>query len=108
MQEYLAITRALAVKFQYFQICHVPREDNMAADALVRLTSFSEAPLEPTLIGHQFEPSKLDVGATNVNCASTESNWMSLIRAFIQEGTLLDNPLEAKKLRMRASKFTIL
>ena len=61
MQEYLAIARALVAKFQYFQICHVPREDNMA-------------PIEPVLIGHRFEPSKLDVGATYVNCASTESN----------------------------------
>ena len=33
---------------------------------------------------------------------------MTPIRAYIQEGTLPDNPLEARKLRMRASKFTIL
>ena len=108
MQEYLAIARALAAKFQYFQICHVPREDNMVADALARLASSFEAPPETTLIGHQFEPSKLDVRAIDVNRASTESNWMTLIRAYIQEGTLPDNPLKAMKLRMRASKFTIL
>ena len=108
MQEYLAIARALAAKFQYFQICHVPREDNMVPDALSRLTSSSEAPPKPALIGHQFEPSKLDVGATDVNCASTESNWMTPIRAYIQKGKLPDNPLEARKLRIRASKFTIL
>ena len=48
------------------------------------------------------------MGAIDVNCASTESNWMTPIRAYIQEGTLPNNPLEAKKLRMRASKFTIL
>ena len=108
MQEYLTIARALATKFQYFQICHVPREDNMAADALARFASSSEAPPKLTLINHQVEPSKLDVGATNVNRASTESNWMTPIRAYIQKGTLPDNPLEARKLRMRASKFTIL
>ena len=73
----------------------------MATDALARLASSSKAPLESALIGHQFEPSKLDVGAIDVNCASTESKWMTPIRAYIQEGTLPDNPLEAKKLRMR-------
>ena len=52
MQEYLTIARALATKFHYFQICHIPREDNMAADALAKLASSSEAPPEPALIGH--------------------------------------------------------
>ena len=108
MQEYLAIARALASKFQYFQICHVPREDNMAANALARLASSSKAPPKPALISQQFKPSKLDVGATDANCASIESNRMTPIRAYIQEGMLSDDPLEARKLRMRASKFTIL
>ena len=63
MQEYLAKARSLAAKFQYFQICHVPREDNTAVNALSRLASSSEAPPEPALISHQFEPSNLDVGA---------------------------------------------
>ena len=80
----------------------------MATDALARLASSSEAPPKLALVDHQFEPSKLDVGVTNVNCASAESNWMTPIRAYIQEGMLLDNPPEARKLRMRASKFTIL
>ena len=109
MQEYFGMARTIITKLHYFEISHIHREDNIAADALARLASSIEAPSgEPAFIGHQFEPSKLDMEAVNVNCTSAESNWMTPIRAYLQEGVLPDDALEARKLRVRASKFTIL
>ncbi|CAK9165889.1 unnamed protein product [Ilex paraguariensis] len=109
MQEYLSMARNMITKFHYFQINHIPREDNMAADALAKLASSMEASSgEPVLIGHQCEPSRMDMEATNIDCVSTESDWMTQIRAYLQEGVQPDDPLEARKLRIRASKFAIL
>ena len=72
MYEYLDMVKGLITKFQYFWICHILREDNIATDALARLVSSSKALPRPAFINYQFESSELDMEVTNVNCSSTE------------------------------------
>ena len=109
MQEYLGMVKGLIRRFQYFQICHIPRGENVAADSLARLASSVEASsAEPALIGHQLERSKLSAEIADINCITGEPNWTTPIKAFLQEDTETDDHGEAKKLRMRASRYTLL
>ena len=109
MQEYLGMVKALIPRFQYFQISHIPRGENVAADSLARLASSLEtSSAEPTLIGHQLERSKLNAETGNINCVNSGPNWMTPIHTFLQEGTEPNDHHEAKKLRMRASRYTLI
>ena len=96
MQEYLSLVRALLTKFANFEIHHVPREENAMADALAKFAS-ANILMGPALTGHQFEPSTFKQEESKVHCASTESNWMTSIQVYLEEGTLPDDPAEAKK-----------
>ena len=107
MQEYLSVAQALLKRFTCFQIYYVPREENAMADVLTKF-AFANTLMGRALTGHQFEPNTFMIEEDDVNCTFSEANWMTPIRAYLEEGALLDNPVEVKNLRMRVSRYVIL
>ena len=53
----------------------------------------------------QYLPS---IGRIDMNYVRLEKSWMDPIIIYIKSGNLLFDPIEARKVRIRSSKFTIL
>ena len=106
MQKYLKLTNQLISSFNYAEFVQIPRNQNTEADEVARNASTDS-------VGKRFDwktkeqnhPSILELQISSVH---TDHGWTSPIVTFLQEGRLPNDPEEAKKVRRRAARFTIL
>ena len=106
MAKYLQKVKELTPSFQYLNILHIPRKDNTSADSLSHLATSSVSRLGRVGVEYLDRPS-IDE-PEKVQLLSQEPSWIDPIRGYLIEGTLPENPVEAKKLRWRASQYVIL
>lgn len=97
MIAYLGEVKAASTKIKFFKIRQIPREDNKKADALANLASTFE------FISNRYVPLEFlaspSIGITNQVLQAEESpTWMDEITAYLQDGILPKEKLQARRL----------
>ena len=106
MQKYLRLTRHLIREFDQVEFIQVPKSQNMGVDDIVKQAS-SEAGL--TSIDLKMEVQKYPrIKEIHTFAIQSESSWITLIISFLQDGRLPQGIEEARKVKKRAARFTIL
>ena len=106
MQKYLELTKHLAQEFDKLEFVQIPRGQNMAADEITKMASSEEGSASMELnIEVQKRPSIKEVPTFVIQ--STNS-WITPIISFLQDRRLPQDVEEAKKIKKRAARFTIL
>nr|KYP74527.1 Transposon Ty3-I Gag-Pol polyprotein [Cajanus cajan] len=107
LQRYFHTAAQQISSFDEFSIKHVPREQNTRADLLSKLASTKKPGQHRTIIQETLHSPSLDDKTVNVN-DSEELGWMTDIWNYLKDGALPTNKDEARKVRMRSAKFTII
>ncbi|XP_040999461.1 uncharacterized protein LOC121245376 [Juglans microcarpa x Juglans regia] len=107
LKKYLQIICNKRDHFRYFCLQQVLRGENQKANQLAKAASRQEElPLpEHTVVRSVDAPSI--VGEVSFTTPASPK-WATNIRDFLQEGKLLDNTKEARKVRNRVAQFTLL
>ncbi|XP_065619745.1 uncharacterized protein LOC136063369 [Quercus suber] len=95
MRKYLNRVMRLIKKFEEISFIQIPREENMEADALAREATASEAVDKFDEV--QYMPS---IDISEVQQVEDRENWMAPIVSYLQDGRLLEEKDEARKLRV--------
>ena len=106
MKRYLALTSQLISNFDDVKITQVPREENSKADEVAKLASLETSKRRPDLLVKvQYLPS---IERLEVSCVLSGKIWMDPIVIYIKDGSLPLDLVEARKVKIRLSRFTIL
>ena len=105
IKRYLNLTNQLVDCFNDVKFEQIPRENNLAANEVAKLASIENAPEKPGLYMEiQSIPS---IGGLQAFLVQQSGTWMDLIISYIRDGQLPLDPSEAKKVRVRAARFTV-
>ena len=85
MKKYLSNVKLLIKKFKEASFFHVPKEENIEADALAKTTSVDGS--MDKLDEVQYMPS---INLPEVQQIKGEENWMTSILAYLRDGRLLE------------------
>ena len=106
MQKYLRLTKHLIQGFDAMEFIQILRSQNMGADEVLKLASSEEGEISMDLAMEvQKHPSIEEAPTFTVQSINS---WMTPIISFLQDGHFPHNTEEAKKIRKRAARFTIL
>jgi ribonuclease HI len=103
MTKYLKLTKNAMNWFDEVTLVQVPREQNTEADALAKLASSDEATNQPIEV--QYSPSHME---EKVSPVDVSNSWMTPIINYLEDETLLSDPTEARKLKVRSARFTLM
>ena len=106
MQKYPRLTRHLTREFDEVEFIQVPRNQNALADEILKLASSEEGGQRNNLVMEEQKHPSIEE-APMLTIQST-NNWMTPIISFLLDGHLPQDTDEAKKIRKRAARFTIL
>nr|KYP43548.1 Uncharacterized protein Mb2253c family [Cajanus cajan] len=104
LQRYFHAESQRISSFDEFTIHHVPREQNAKADLLSKLASTKRPGQHQTIIHETLNSPSLDDKVINTN----EQGWMTGIWNYLKEGALPEDRDEARKMRVRSTKFVII
>ncbi|XP_075655270.1 uncharacterized protein LOC142625515 [Castanea sativa] len=106
MKRYLTLTNQLVSNFDDVKITQVLREENLKSDEVARLASLNTNEGRPRLYMEvQHLPS---IEGFDVNYIQSVEGWMDPIITYIKDGNLPADHSEARKVKIRSSRFTIL
>ncbi|XP_008233123.1 PREDICTED: uncharacterized protein LOC103332186 [Prunus mume] len=106
MLAYLSTAHQLLKKFQAYEIRQIPMSENSHADALSHLASAIN-----DKIGRKVPVEILSQPSTTAAEVCTvryEDTWMSPIYDFLANGTLPTDKCQARKLRYRSARYTVI
>ena len=103
MKKYLNKVRHLIKKFSEVHFVQIPKEENMEADTLAKEASVSELTDEFDEI--QYMPS---IDLPKVQQIGSDENWMTPIVGYLKEGKLPQGRDEARKLRIKSTKYVLM
>ena len=106
MQKYLRLTRHLTWEFDKVEFVQVPRNQNVLANEISKLASLEEGGLSKNLTVEIQKHPSIEEGPTLA--IQSMNSWMTPIISFLQDGHLPQDTDEAKKIKKRAARFTIL
>ncbi|XP_060968740.1 uncharacterized protein LOC133036237 [Cannabis sativa] len=105
--KYLALVCELMQKFKRVVLSRVPRAHNSHADAFARLASTREVELLDVIpVDVLAHPTINREEIMEIDTAQ-EVTWMTLIIAYLENGILPGDKMEARKLRQRAARYAI-
>ena len=104
---YLKKVRELLKKFIRVQVRHVPRAENLQADALAKLATTSREDLDKLVPAEHLPEPSVNVDNEEVSLVMFEPSWMDPIWDYLVDGILSNDPKETSKLRTRSARFTI-
>lgn len=111
MASYLELAKGKAKLFEEFSIKQIPRDQNTKADALANLGSaLKKCDFNSIPIAHLAEPAiskEVNMVRSDDNQAGSTS-WTQPIIAFLERGILPEDKLEARKLRMKATRYHVI
>ena len=107
MQKYLRLMKHLTQEFDKIEFVQIPKSQNMVADEVVKISSSEERTTSSMGLVMEIQKRPNIKKVPTFTIQSTNS-WMMPIVAFPQDGDLPENAKEAKKIKKRAAKFTIL
>ena len=102
MQQYLNLVRYQISQFREVRLSRIPREQNTEADQLAKSASSSTSDDQIKIVKQS------SLQATEVNPVHTEISWMTPIISYLQGGILPDDRHEARRLKVRVSRFLML
>ena len=106
MKRYLALTSQLISNFDDVKITWVPEEENSEADEVARLALSKTSERRPGLLMEvQYLPS---IKGIEVNCVWSGESWMDPIITYIETGNFSSDLNEARKVKVKSSRSTIL
>uniref|UniRef100_A0A2N9EYJ1 Uncharacterized protein n=1 Tax=Fagus sylvatica TaxID=28930 RepID=A0A2N9EYJ1_FAGSY len=103
MTKYLKLVRNAIKWFDEVKLVQIPREQNTEADALAKLASSDEA--TDQYIEVQHSPSHLEEELSPINVSNS---WMTPIVNYLEDETLPSDPVEARKLKVRCTRFVLI
>ena len=103
MRKYLNKVVCLVKKFKEASFVQIPREEKMEVDALAKEASVNEAMDKFDEI--QYMPS---VDLPEVLQVGNEENWMTLIVSYLKDGMLLKRKDEARKLKVKSTRYVLM
>uniref|UniRef100_A0A2N9G648 Uncharacterized protein n=1 Tax=Fagus sylvatica TaxID=28930 RepID=A0A2N9G648_FAGSY len=103
MTKYLKLVRNAMKWFDEVRLVQIPREQNTEADALAKLASSDEA--TDQYIEVQHSPSHLEEELSPINVSNS---WMTPIVNYLEVETLPSDPVEARKLKVRSTRFVLI
>ncbi|XXG46965.1 hypothetical protein AAC387_Pa02g1687 [Persea americana] len=106
MAAYLAHARGLLSQFERAEVRQIDRESNSHADALASLASAVEAGEKRTIeVETLREPSINLQQPRQLMCLDLGPSWMDPIIAYLKDDQLPEDRTEARKLRLKATRF---
>uniref|UniRef100_A0A2N9I8K3 Uncharacterized protein n=1 Tax=Fagus sylvatica TaxID=28930 RepID=A0A2N9I8K3_FAGSY len=103
MIKYLKLVRNAIKWFDEVRLVQIPHEQNTEADALAKLASSDEA--TDQYIEVQHSPSHLEEELSPINVSNS---WMTPIVNYLEDETLPSDPVEARKLKVRSTRFVLI
>ena len=98
MQGYLSQVKCLQLKFNSFDLLHVPRSGNAHADSLAILAISSAQDLPRViLIEHLYKPTETRRETAQIHQIRAGPSWMDSIIQFLKENILSEEKIEADK-----------
>ena len=98
MQGYLSQVKCLQLKFDSFDLLHVPRSGNAHADSLAMLAISSAQDLPRViLVKHLYKPTETRRKTTQIHQIRAGPSWMDSIIQFLKENILSEEKIEADK-----------
>ncbi|XP_050248421.1 uncharacterized protein LOC126695638 [Quercus robur] len=106
MKEYLVRVKHLQTHFHHFRLTHVPRSGNTHADSLATLGTSSAQPLPRViLVEDLIHPLTEKASGVRLYNIRTGPSWMDPLMLYLKHDTLLDDKVEADKIRRKATRF---
>ena len=103
MQEYLSQVRPIQTKFESFDLSHIPRSRNTHADSLATLTTSSAQNLPRVIIVEDlYTPTPTKKELLQIHQIHLGPSWMDPILLFLERDILLEEKVEAEKIRRKA------
>ena len=100
------MTKHLTQEFDTVEFVQILRSQNMGADEVSRRASLEEGEVSTDLAMEvQKHPSIEEIATFTIQSIDS---WMTPIISYLQDGHLPQNTEEAKKIKKRAARFTIL
>ena len=105
MQGYLSQVKCLQLKFDCFDLLHVPRSGNAHVDSLAMLATSSAQDLPRViLVEDLYKPTR--TGETvQINQIRVGLNWMDSVIRFLREDILPEEKIEANKIQRKATSY---
>ena len=106
MQGYLSQVKCLQLKFDSFDLLHIPRNGNAHVDSLAMLATSSVHDLPRIiLVEDLYKPTETRREASQVHQIRIGPSWMDSIMQFLKEDTLPEERVEADKVRRKATRY---
>ena len=106
MQKYVRLMKHLTREFDRVEFTQIPKIQNTIADEVSKLASSEEEGISMNL---EMEVQKYpNIEEMQTFVIQRANSWMTPIVAFLQDGHLPENTKEAKKVKKKAVRFTIL
>ncbi|KAL8134680.1 hypothetical protein AgCh_009635 [Apium graveolens] len=106
MAKYVRLVRAVMTQFNECHIEHIPREENAKADALSKFASSEIEESSGSVYFRVLKTRSIDVKL--VAPIGLETSWIDPIKAHIQTGWLPSDATEARKLTVRALRYSLI
>ncbi|KAK0581993.1 hypothetical protein LWI29_020215 [Acer saccharum] len=110
MIAYLDIAKRLLRKFKVYRISQIPREENEKADTLSKLASATTSIRSKAIpVAHLTKPSTVESEEITIaEIRLSPSDWTYKLRKYLEENILSEDVVEAKRIRYRSTRCTIL
>ena len=109
MISYLKVAKELLSHFDEMKIKQVPREENTHTDALVNLGSSVQTENSRIILLMFLKwPAKWKTGDQEVFEITHEVTWITPLFDYIHNGSFPDDCNEARKIKAKAARFTII
>ncbi|KAK0585465.1 hypothetical protein LWI29_028950 [Acer saccharum] len=110
MIAYLDIAKRLLRKFIVYRISQIPQEENEKADALSKLASATTCIRSKTIpVAHLIKPSTVESKEIMIaEIRPSPSDWTYQLRKYLEENILPKDAVEAKRIKYRSTRYTIL
>ena len=105
MQGYLSQVKGLQLKFDSFDLLHVPRSGNVHADSLVMLATSSAQHLPRIILVEDLHRPIEAREVARIHQIRVVRSWMDSIIRFLREDILPEEKIEADKIRRKATNY---
>ncbi|XP_074580899.1 uncharacterized protein LOC141837384 [Curcuma longa] len=104
LKRYAEAVECLKTQFQEVTLQKIPRADNYRADELAKLASALTTGGNPDLIKQEQVIAQIDQPSRT----SRPEDWQTPIISFLTQGTLPEDPGQARIIKRRATRFTMI
>ncbi|XP_074347336.1 uncharacterized protein LOC141686185 [Apium graveolens] len=106
MAKYVSLVRAVMTQFDECHVEHIPREENAKADALSKFASSEIEESSRSVYFCVLKTQSLDVKL--VALIGLKGSWINPIKAYLQTEWLPSDVVEARKLSVRALRYSLI